>query len=210
LGEMGVVYSEENFVNCVKENNVLAVKLFLKAGMDPNVKDRSAFKIALNKKNKDILQELLKAGGIFFDYKNIEELKFLLEVGADVEIKDELGRTALLYPYDALNIPLSNDLVIILLDAGVDVDAQTAGGMTALMYAVFFDQGDVVESLLEVEADVNMKNRFGYTAIMECKSPEVCNALLAAGADVNAQTETGKSVLTIAIEKKPEQNNYIF
>ena len=39
LGQMNVKYNEDTFVDRAKDGDVLAVKLFLQAGMSPNVSD---------------------------------------------------------------------------------------------------------------------------------------------------------------------------
>jgi len=40
LGQMNVNYNEDTFVDRAKDGDVLAVKLFIQAGMSPNVSDK--------------------------------------------------------------------------------------------------------------------------------------------------------------------------
>jgi len=97
LGKMGVSYSKDSFVNCVKENDIYAVKLFLSSGIDPNSennKSQSALLASLEKDYIDITKVLLNAGAngseILFNsiIRNKEDyVKKLLDAGIDVNIK---------------------------------------------------------------------------------------------------------------------------
>jgi ankyrin repeat protein len=79
LAQMNITYSEDSFFNKVQEGDVLAVKLFLQAGMDPNLK---------NKYGLTPLIVAAKAG-------RLEVLKLLVNNGADLHIKLENGNDAL-------------------------------------------------------------------------------------------------------------------
>ncbi len=83
-----------------------------------------------------------------------------------------------------------------LLDRGVDPAAGMATGMSALHYAASAGHLDVVKLLIQRGAPMELKNRFGgtvldqalYSALNEPRPdhPRIIEALLAAGADVEA------------------------
>lgn len=79
LTQMNITYSEDSFFNKVQEGDVLAVKLFLQAGMDPNLK---------NKFGLTPLIVAARAG-------RLKVLKLLVDNGADLHIKLENGNDAL-------------------------------------------------------------------------------------------------------------------
>jgi ankyrin repeat protein len=87
-------------------------------------------------------------------------IKALLQGGADVNVRDDLGATPLM---NAVALP-GQDCVRALLDAGADVNAVTTTGATALMWAT--GQTPNVRLLLEHGADLNAKAKSGATALL--------------------------------------------
>lgn len=82
-----------------------------------------------------------------------------------------------------------------LLEAGGNPDAPDRHGFTALARAAQYDRLDMVKALLVVGADPNAPCKWGITPLMAAKSVGVAEALLAAGADVDAATHFDKSGL---------------
>lgn len=69
------------------------------------------------------------------------------------------------------------------------------------MQAVFYAKPPVVKVLLEKGAQVNTRDKFGKTALMEAAFSEnagIVKALLAKGANVNARDRFGKTALMVA------------
>jgi len=86
-----------------------------------------------------------------------DEVKRLLEQGADVEARDQFGQTAL---YVAAS---RGHFVIVkrLLEAGADVGARDQYGRTALHIAAEVSQAAVVKLLLEAGADAEARAMMG-------------------------------------------------
>src|SRR5262245_30707515 len=82
---------------------------------------------------------------------------------------------------------------------GADVNQRDESGATPLMYATLYADAATVRQLIERGARVNDRNTFGATALMwGAPRPEVVKALLASGAEVNAQASNGWSPIVAA------------
>jgi ankyrin repeat protein len=82
--------------------------------------------------------------------------------------------------------------------ASEDVNETQADGMTALFWATYYDQTDVVRSLLNAGASANISNRYGMTPLIQAAkngNGEVISMLLDAGADPNATTLEGDNAI---------------
>jgi len=131
--------------------------------------------------------------------RRTDVVRALLRKGANVNAKDNLGRTALFW--GASYGPL--DIVRALLEKGADVNAtndDTIG--TPLTAASFAGHLDIVRALLDKGADVNARgNKNGGTALMAASEQnhiDVVQALLESGADVNARGSDGRTALSVA------------
>ena len=122
----------------------------------------------------------------------------LLRAGADVNSRDQSGRTILI---EAISGGESR-LAIRLLAARADPNLKDRFGYTALMLAAHRGQADVVKVLLRRGAAVNAKSEGGYTALFEAmgvKRTDIVRILVAAGADVNTRTDRGETPLIRAV-----------
>ena len=123
-------------------------------------------------------------------------VKALLGAGADVEVRDEKGRTPLHY-----GAVVGREVVIALLDAGVNVNVREKDGVTPLHVAV---SADVATALIAAGATVNARSREGTTPLHHAATrpdPATLAALIAAGADVNAARRDGTTPLHLAAEE---------
>lgn len=93
--------------------------------------------------------------------KRVVAAKLLLEKGADINLKDEHGWTALLWA-SWTGFP---EIVSILLEKGSDVNTVDAQGHTPLTTASLRGNDKVVNILLEKGADPDHKNNAGKNAL---------------------------------------------
>lgn len=124
----------------------------------------------------------------------------LLEAGADVNVSNYMGRTALHCASSFGN----EDYVRVLLGAGADVNARDINGNTILHDASEAGHEGIVRILLAAGADVNARNCYGYSALDYClrlrhkMDPEAIDVLLAAGAEINAKNVEEWILLSVA------------
>ena len=91
---------------------------------------------------------------------NTEQVRELLDAGADIDIQDKFGRTALM-----LSAAYGRaDTVKLLLDAGADIDRSNKYGWTALMQAAMWGHTGVMELLIQAGADVDIRDSDSRTA----------------------------------------------
>lgn len=93
---------------------------------------------------------------------------------------------------------------------GANVNAASDEDTTALMHAAIFNQNpEVIETLIDKGANVNAKNKDGSTALTKAAfnpNPEVIKTLIDEGADVNAKSKSGSTALMFAAssQKNPD------
>lgn len=136
----------------------------------------------------------------------LQIVKALLEGGADVNARDEDGRTALLLAVVVSPI----EVVRTLLDRGADLHVLApplfegasplvfAKRATALTIAAGVKRPEIVRELLASGADPNARNPGDVTALIAAAgtdAPESVRLLLAKGADANAKMQNGQTAL---------------
>ena len=112
-----------------------------------------------------------------------EKLKELTRAGYDMEAKDELERTALMYAAGKGH----DECVRVLIESGCNVNAKTPGGLTALMWAAGNGHDVCVGELIRAGGDLDAKDEAGQTAAIwaaACKQPGCLLMLQAAAAAV--------------------------
>ena len=110
---------------------------------------------------------------------SLKIVKSLIGYGADVNAKNNDGRTALM---------LTSNLEIakLLIDNGADVNAKNNDGGTALTRAVYWDKLEVAKLLIDNGADINAKDSLGHTALTQAVNwdrLEIAKLLIDNGAD---------------------------
>ncbi|HLJ89415.1 MAG TPA: ankyrin repeat domain-containing protein [Candidatus Angelobacter sp.] len=148
-----------------------AVHLLLKAGANPN----------------DIkFTPLMEA----VTFGSLAEVAALAESGADLEERDYWERTAWLIAIQTGDIPKAK----FLLGQGSDKSARGRCGKPPLFYAIENGHAPMLRWLLEIGTDIEHTDDFGETALktaVECRNDESIDILLAAGANVNQESQTG-------------------
>ena len=92
---------------------------------------------------------------------NLENIRRLIQKGADVNTKDENGETPLLWA----NVYGKLDVVKFLVESGANVNAKNNKGNTPLMSSSRHGHLEVVKYLVSKGADVNAKDTSGHTAL---------------------------------------------
>jgi len=137
---------------------------------------------------------LAKAQSLFplIEANNLRDVKRLIEAGADVNAKDEQGKTP-------LSLAASRgflSFIPILRDAGADVNTKDNAGMTPLHWAAYLGHIEVVHFLLSFGADINAKTNGGSTPL-HIATPS-CHSLLEA-AQKQAQEKPQEDGYTAAL-----------
>lgn len=99
--------------------------------------------------------------------------KELIEAGADLEIKNIDGNTAL------WNACFGQDYkcVELLVKADIDLDNENDNGVTALMYSASAGKVDMVKLLVEFGADKSIENLDGFKAVDLATTPTIYKLL---------------------------------
>lgn len=148
--------------------------------------------------------------------RDITKLRDLLARGANVDVRDERGKTALAYTRNSLENAQALEIARALIAAGADVNLKDTIGMTVLMHAAYqFDDkdGKWLKMLLAAGADANAKDNYGTTVLMHAVHAATVdsalisnvNTLIRAKARVNKRNSLGQTALSIAIKSKDKE-----
>jgi hypothetical protein len=140
LGRLGYVYNDESFTQAVKDGNLEAVRLFLRLGTSPNVKD-TGDTFAL------IAAAMMCTREPVGDRAAI--VQAMLAAKATVDVKDMNGSTPLLW---SVNAQCPAEIARALVAAGANVNVKAKGGGTPLMLAKVFNRSDLVDLLVKAGA----------------------------------------------------------
>lgn len=153
------------------------VDYLLERNMDLTIRQQSsdwrALTFAAVNNHPEILQQLFQHGDTLDEdagdwkalhfavqYRSIGTVPILIAHGADVNYRDEEGRTALMRAAKNSDTAMMD----ILLEGGADVNLADDAGMTALMYAAQKANIENVHKLIERGADIDARNRAGESA----------------------------------------------
>lgn len=176
----GYEFDEKGFHAAVHARDMMAINAFFDAGINPNAQDEANGRTALIG---------AAAGG------DLEVVNVLVQRGADVNVKDKKGYTALFHATEAMYYDVA---LVIMNQPSLDANARGLNGSTALINYVWRDRKDAVEKLLERGADVNAQDADGDTAlhgVAENGNLEILNLLLDKGANPNVKNRLGGTPL---------------
>jgi ankyrin repeat protein len=127
-------------------------------------------------------------------------IKLLIDKGADVNIKNDINDTALIW---ACNNNRNIEIIQLLLNKGADVNIQSLNiGTTALLCACSNDDTEIIKLLLDNDAELNVKNSQNFTPLHHaCRNNniEIVKLFLKKNIEVNIQDiSVGNSPLIYA------------
>ena len=156
--------------------------------------DRGADVTLKSKDGKTALHHAVHDGYVSL----VEVLSCLIKNGAEVNARDQSGRTPLM---EACRRCRAN-VVTFLIEHGAEVNARDQSGRTPLMEACKHCRANVVTFLIEHGAEVNARDQSGHTPLMEACSHGEENAvtfLIEHGADVDPQDNDEETALHHAV-----------
>jgi hypothetical protein len=163
--------AEEKLVGAAWNGDIVVVRFFLSRGVSVNVRSRDHEKLTP-------LIATARNTAVETSPQLLETVRLLLDKGAEVDARDESGKTALMWA--AFNDHA--DIMRLLLDKGAQVDALADSGRTALMMAADLGSKKAIALLLARKANVNLKNKEGKTALALATDESIKKLLRAAGA----------------------------
>ena len=220
---MGEITLESQLIDIIKdedmaENIKLAkVDMLIRLGVDVNALygAKSALKLA-NELNETIIAKMLednKARDFIDDEKaeelgtklfdncsedrfDIKKIKELIDMGADVNQKDETGKTALMEASRRGH----KEIAVLLIQKVADVNQKDDYGWTALMWTSRKGRNEIVELLIQNGADVNVKDYKGRNAVMIAKDEKTRRAII--DAVKNRNEKAGENVIVQGVERE--------
>ena len=220
--------SDRNLIAAVKEGDVDRVKILLENGANPNFKDIkgwTALMYAVERRNDRFERAAQNARRMLYGGKkppkrktknsdnkgytnwqiDREINKLLLDAGADPNIRNRDGDTALIIAIRTITTP-PRELIKMLSKSGADPDIQNKNGRTALIEIVGDLRGEVVlpsvvSALLECGANPDIQDKYGMTALMQAVfyyNTKAARVLLDWGADPAIRDNSGVTALSIA------------
>lgn len=156
----------------------------------------------VNKQNNRGWTALMIACTNYLTYSNGLVIKMLIDAGANTNIENAYGTTALTIASYDRNI----EVVKILIDAGANLNITDVQSATALMLAVKFSASDdnieTLKMLISAGADVNKQTSTGMSILMVAcgcsNNIETIKLLIDAGANINSVTDTRINALMVA------------
>lgn len=182
-GAVAFIPPADPFIRAAQEDDLDALTALI-AGQDVNRRDEQSETTALEHAVRNA---------------NREMVQLLILAGAEVNAKDEAGRTVLMM----LDSDATADLIGDLLNAGAKVNLKDREDNTALMSAASSDNLEALKVLIEAGAELNVQNKSGQTALMQAASEGHVNAvraLVLAGADMTLLDEDGVNALGLAMD----------
>jgi uncharacterized protein len=153
--------------NFVVKKDASKVAWLLDHGADPNsadAKGETPLFVAVEAKNKPIVDALLKAGAEvepFVAMNDQAKVAYLLDNGANFNMHNKNGKTPLIIAVEAKNQPM----IKLLLSKGVDANIAEADGVTPVHLATILKDADIIKMFLDAGADIHKEDVGGKSAL---------------------------------------------
>jgi len=145
-----------------------------------------------NKVYKNIFTPLTYAA-----YTHIDQVKFLVERGADINVTDGYGHTPLMIAAGYGKY----DTVRYLVEQGADIHLKNIKGYNALLISSKYGQFQIVKYLIEKGANLYEKNNKGDNAFLLCLRHDDINMVkffLEKGVDINEKDNKGYNAVMLS------------
>ena len=180
----GYEFDEKSFHAAAHAGDTIAITAFLDGGININAQEADEGRTALIS---------AAARG------DLEVVNLLLQRGADPNVTDNIGDTALLHALEARYDQVEQ---VLLNHPKLDPHARGFNGVTALSKYVWREQKDAVQKLLDLGADVNAQDNDGDAPLhgaAQSGNVEILDLLLAKGANPNLKNKYGGTPLMWAV-----------
>lgn len=138
---------------------------------------------------------------------DVKKVKALLKAGANPNVTDKYGDTALMFA----TVLDRQDIAKELLENKADPNVKRKDGLSPTMAAATSGKTEILHQFIKSGGDVNAKDPNGNTAFIletinilvgQNQSIDILKALAEAGADVNTRNKFGHTALSMAVERK--------
>jgi len=217
-----VLFAQEDMLNAVWEGDTATVKMLLAKGADVNAETKekeTALLIASVKGHTEIVKMLIAKGAnvntslekdgitplmLASRRGHTEIVKMLLAKGVDFNMS---YATAVLMASDEGH---TNIVQLLVQAKRQGADKKASIGVTDLVLAAAAGKVDLVRTLLDEGADVNERDKYGFTPLMQAvfynSNAETVRLLLKKGADVNAKDQNQDATALIIAAGKSDIN----
>ena len=186
----------------VQNGNPVASSHLLAAGSDPNAADNDGYTplhIAHWNANARVTELLLEAGANPIARSNDRWTPFHSAVfsarSSSVSVFLERGADFGLAPLHRAIVLGDSETAMSLLAGGADTGAADDFGWTSLHFAVSMGELRIVTAILEAEGDPSPQTENGLTPLHLAAEPGMVEALVAAGAEIDARNDLGRTPL---------------
>lgn len=168
--------------------------IYLSAGANINFQDKYGYTYLYNLLDDFFTQDNL--------YNNFKKVKFLLEKGADVNLKI-YNKTPFSYFLESFidcqsqkNIRIFDEMLKLLLKYNVDINETNQNGETPLFQVIKDRQSlELIQVLIDNGADFLKKDNYNNTALHFADDEDITKILLSKGLDPNAKNDNGDTPL---------------
>ena len=188
--------------------SIAAVRLLVESGADINVGDSrgtTPIGYAARQNHWDVVT-LLEANGAdisgvlaaALELPNpacLAQVLTLISRGADIDARNELGKTALILAALWGNTSVAKELIA----RAADVHLVDIYGLSALTWAAQNDHLEIVKMLMAQGVDVNVGREVAHMPLLGTSDPRILRALLDHGADPDAKDRNNHTALMSAV-----------